>query len=141
LKLNHLRLELDANEKEGKLSNERFEQLRTIQANICHLDELNQQLEWKYLQLTEDVPMTKHSPVFHAAVVAHDVDDELQQQPMKSRSSTTTNGRDENSDIDSMSFNDENRDEIDDLQQHDDVEMENYDQLLAETIQILTNQS
>jgi hypothetical protein len=71
-------------------------------------------------------------------------DNDEQQQQFRSTSSTittTTNGHDENSELDSISFNDEHREEIDDLQQSDDGQMENYDQLRADIIETLTEQS
>lgn len=64
-----------------------------------------------------------------------------QQQTCPSISSTATNGRDENSESDSVSFNDEHRDEVDDLHQQENVPAEDYEKLLTEIMEILANQS
>ena len=137
LKLNHLRLELEDNEKETKAAGERLDHLKTITHHIVHLNDLNQQLECQYLRFTDEMPMAVHSQ----AITPHLPGDDDEQPPFKSTSSTTTNGRDETSDIDSISFNEEHRDEIDELHQAEDTQAENYDQLFAEIIDLLTNQS
>ena len=138
LKLNHLRLELEDNEREKTTAGERLEHLKTITRHIVDLNDLNQQLECQYLRFTDEMPMAVHPQAITTNLPGGD-DDE--QPPFQSTSSTTTNGRDEISDIDSISFNDEHREEIDDLQQPEDTQAENYDQLLAEMIDLLKNQS
>jgi hypothetical protein len=89
------------------------------------------------------MPMTTHSHLLSTHLPKDEDNDEQQQQQhqFKSTSSTTTNGHDETSELDSVSFSEEHREENDDLQQQDDGQLENYDQLLAEIIETLTNQS
>ncbi|CAF3382483.1 unnamed protein product [Rotaria sp. Silwood1] len=138
LKLNNLYTELDDNENETKLAGERSEQLKLITQNITHLNELNQQLECQYLRFTDDLSMTIYNPLLPSHLTKED-DEQLQ---FKSTSSTTTNGHDETSEIDSISFTEEHQQEIDDLQQQqDDESLENYDQLLSDIIAMLTNQN
>jgi hypothetical protein len=132
-------MELDDNERETKLTGERVEQLKVVTQNITHLNDLNQQLECQYLRFTDDMQMTAHS---HSLSSHLPKDDNDEQHQFKSASSTTTtNGHDGTSDLDSVSFNDEHREEIEDLQQTDAGQLENYDQLLADIIETLTNQS
>ncbi|CAF2381089.1 unnamed protein product [Rotaria sp. Silwood2] len=142
LKLNNLHTELDDNEKETKLASERSEQLKFITQDIAHLNELNQQLECQYLRFTDDMSMTIYNNLLPSHLAKDDDDDQHQ---FKSTSSTTTNGHDGTSDLDSISFNDEHRQEIDDLQQQqqqqDDEPLENYDQLLRDIIEMLRNQN
>ncbi|CAF0790315.1 unnamed protein product [Rotaria sordida] len=137
LKLNNLHTELDDNEKETKLAGERSEQLKLITQNITHLNELNQQLECQYLRFTDDMSMT----IYNQLLPSHLTKDDDEQHQFKSTSSTTTNGHDETSEVDSVSFNDEHRQEIDDLQQQDDESPENYEQLLTDIIEMLTKQN
>jgi len=141
--LNNLRTELDDNEREIKLAGERLEQMKLLTQNITHLNDLNQQLECQYLRFTDDMPMTTHSHLLSSHLPRDDDDGSGEQHQFKSTSSTTTttNGHDETSEIDSVSFTDEHREEIDDLQQQDDGQLENYDQLLVDIIETLTNQS
>ena len=144
MKLNNLRNELDDYEREIKLSEERLEQLKFVTQNVTHLNDLNQQLECQYLRFTDDMQMTAHNQSLSSHLPKNDNDEQQQQQQFRSTSSTvttTTNGHDENSELDSVSFNDERREEIEDLQQTDEGQMENYDQLLAEIIETLTEQS
>lgn len=138
LKLTHLRLELEDNEKNIKLANERLEQLNHLTQNITHLNDLNRQLQCQYLRFIDDFPMLTHNTVLTSNALAT-YDDE--QQPFTSTSSTATNGRDENSESDSVSFNDEHRDDMDDVQQQDETQVEDYDKLFTEILDILTNQS
>jgi hypothetical protein len=105
--------------------------LKLIIQNITHLNELNQQLECQYLRFTDDMSMTMHN---------HSLSSHLPKDDDHSTSLTTANGHDEISEIDSLSFNDEHREEIDELQQEE-GQSENYDQLLADIIETLTNQS
>lgn len=138
LKLNNFRTELNDNEKETKLAGERLEQLKVLTQNITHLNDLNQQLECQYLRFIDDIPMTTHNNSLSSQLLT---DGDNEQHQFKSTSSTTTtNGHDEISEIDSVSLNDEHREEIDELQQTDDGQIENYDQLLADIIENLTNQ-
>ncbi|CAF1246552.1 unnamed protein product [Adineta steineri] len=138
LKLNNLHVELDDNEKETKLIGERLEQLKNITQNITHLNDLNQQLECQYLRFTDDMQMTINRQLLSAYLSKDDNDEQNQ---FKSTPSTTTNGHDETSELDSISFSDEHREEIDDLQQQGEGHIENYDQLLADMIVTLTNQN
>lgn len=137
MKLNHLRLELEDNERETKAAGDRLEHLKTITHHIVDLNDLNQQLECQYLRFTDEMPMAVHPQ----AVTTNLLGDDDEQPPFQSTSSTTTNARDEISDIDSISFNEEHREEVDDLQQSEDPQAENYDQLLAEMIELLKNRS
>jgi hypothetical protein len=105
-----------------------------VTQNLIHLNDLNQQLECQYLRYTDDMPMATHSHLLTSLLPT----EEPEQHQLKS---TTTNGHDENSELDSISFNDEHRDEIDDLQQQEDGQVENYDQLLTDIIETLTNRS
>ncbi len=141
LKLNNFRIELDDNEKEIKLTGERLEQLKLITQNVTHINDLNQQLECQYLRFTDDMPMITHSHLLSSHLPRDDDDGGEQHQFKSASSTTTTNGHDEISEIDSVSFNDEHREEIDDLQQSDDGQLENYDQLLVNIIETLKNQS
>jgi len=84
--------------------------------------------------------MTTHSHLLSSHLPKDDDDGEQHQFKSTSSTTTTTNGHDEISEIDSVSFNDEHREEIDDLQQSDDGQIENYDQLLVDIIEKLTNQ-
>ena len=128
---------MDNNEKESKHIGKRLEQLKHITKNIAHLNELNQQTEYQYLRLSDEMPVVmKNLPLSSYMLL-----DEDELHHGKSTPSTTTNGRDENSEIDSVSFNDEHRDEIDDYQQQEDSRIENYDQLVNEVMEILANQS
>jgi len=111
--------------------------LKVISQNITHLNELNQQLECQYLRFTDDMSMSMQNHL----LASHLPKDDDEQHQFKSTSSTTTNGRDETSEVDSISFNDEHREEIDESQQQDDGSMENYDKLLSDIIETLTNQS
>ncbi len=111
--------------------------MKVISQNITHLNELNQQLECQYLRFTDDMSMSMHNHL----LASHLPKDDDEQHQFKSTSSTTTNGRDETSEVDSISFNDEHREEIDESQQQDDGSMENYDKLLNDIIETLTNQS
>jgi hypothetical protein len=86
------------------------------------------------------MPMTTHSHLLPSHLPKEDDDDEQQHQ-FKPASSTATNGHDETSELDSVSFSEEHREEIDDLQQQDDGQVENYDQLLANIIEALKNRS
>ncbi|CAF3412449.1 unnamed protein product [Rotaria socialis] len=140
LKLNNLLTELDDNDKEAELAAERSEQLRLVTQNITHLNELNQQLECQYLRFTDDMLMGTHNNLLPSHLT-RDEDDELNQ--FKSASSTTTtNGRDETSELDSISFSEEHRQDIEDFNpQQDDDQPEKYDQLLADIIEILNNQN
>jgi len=142
LKLHNLRLELEDHEKNTKLGNEHIDQLKTLTQNITHLNDLNKQLECAYLRFNDEIPIQTHNPSLTSNLLAHH-DEEQQQQlhPYTSTSSTTTNGRDENSELDSVSLNDEHRDEMDDIHQQDNTQTEDYDKLLAEIIEILTNQN
>lgn len=142
MKLHNLRLELEDHERNMKLGNEHIDQLKTLAQNITHLNDLNQQLECEYLRFNDEIPIQTHNPSLTSNLLAHH-DEEQQQQlhPYTSTSSTTTNGRDENSELDSVSLNDEHRDEMDDIHQQDNTQTEDYDKLLAEIIEILTNQS
>jgi hypothetical protein len=88
--------------------------------------------------------MTIHNQSLSSHLPKNDNDEQQQQQQFKSTSSTittTTNVHDENSELDSVSFNDEHREEIEELQQSDEGQIENYDQLLADIIETLTDQS
>jgi hypothetical protein len=87
------------------------------------------------------VSITTHSNLLSSHLPKGDDDDSEQHQFKSASSTTTTNGPDETSELDSVSFNDERREEMDELQQSDDGQLENYDQLLADIIQTLTNQS
>ena len=77
--------------------------------------------------------MTVNSQLLSSYLTGHD-----EQHQFKSTSSNTTNGHDETSESDSTSFNDEYRQEFDDI--HDE-QVENYDQLLSDIIDILTKKS
>ncbi len=85
--------------------------------------------------------MITHSHLLSSHLPRDDDDGGEQHQFKSASSTTTTNGHDEISEIDSVSFNDEHREEIDDLQQSDDGQLENYDQLLVNIIETLKNQS
>lgn len=142
LKLNNLGTELDDNESETALATERAEQLKLITQNISHLHELNQQLECQYLRFTDDMLIAKHNNTLPSNLTRDDDDEHHQYKSTSSTTTTTTNGHDEHSEGDSISFTDEQRHDMDDLnQQKDDEQQENYDELLAQTIEILTNQS
>ncbi|CAM4761129.1 unnamed protein product [Rotaria magnacalcarata] len=140
LKLNNLLTELDDNDKETELAAERSEQLRLVTQNITHLNELNRQLECQYLRFTDDMLIGAPNSLLPSHLTRDD-DDELNQ--FKSASSTTTtNGHDETSELDSISFSDEHRQDIEDSNpQQDDDQPEKYDQLLADIIEILNNQN
>jgi hypothetical protein len=139
--LNNLRNELDDYEKEIKLSEERLEQLKVVTQNVTHLNDLNQQLECQYLRFTDDMQTTAHNQSLSSHLPKNDNDEQQQFRSTSSTITTNTNGHDENSELDSVSFNDERREEIEDLQQTDEGQMENYDQLLAEIIESLTDRS
>lgn len=143
LKLNNFRTELDDNEKEIKLTGERLDQLKIVTQNLTHLNELNQQLECQYLRFIDDIPITTHNNSLSSNIISDgdDISNNEQQQFKSTSSTTTANGHDEISEIDSVSFNDEHHEDIDDLQQTDDEQLENYDQLLANIIENLTHRS
>lgn len=138
MKFIHYRLELEQYENENKLAQERLENLKLITQNINHLKELNQQAEYQYLRLSDEVSLNSINPLPSSFVCVEE--DEHQQN--KSILSTTTNGRDENSEIDSVSFSEDHHgDETDQQQQQDEVQTENYDDLLNELIEVLHSQS
>jgi len=142
LKLTNLRSEFDENEKEIKLSNERLDKLKILTQNLTHLNDLNQQLECQYLRFTDDMQTNIHSQLLVSNLSARDGDIDDEQHQYHSTSSTATNnGHEENSEFDSVSFNEDNREEFDDIQQNTDGVLENYDQLLTDIIEYLTNQS
>ncbi|UJR35498.1 hypothetical protein I4U23_028252 [Adineta vaga] len=141
LKLSNLQNELDDNEKETKVHGERLEQLKLLTKNITYLDELNQQLECQYLRFTDDMSVSTHNHSLSSQFTKDDDEQQHQQPPFKSTSSTTINGHDETSEIDSISFNEEHREEIDDLHQQDEIQIENYDQLLVDIIETLKHQN
>lgn len=144
MKLNNLRNAIDDHEKETKLTGERLEQLKILTQNLTYLNELNQQLECQYLRFTEDIQMTNHVQSLSTQLVRDENEGEQQQQQqqqMKSSASITTNGQEEQSELDSISFCEEHRDELDDLQAIDEGQTENYDQLLADLIETLLEQS
>ncbi|CAF0864339.1 unnamed protein product [Adineta ricciae] len=136
LKLTNLQSELDDNEKEMKIIGERLEELKVLSKNISNLDNLNRQLECQYLRFTDEMSM----PMHNQSLASHVSKDDDEQAAMKSTSSTTANGHDATSELDSISFSDDHQDENDDFQQEDEGQMENYEQLLAEIIEILKHQ-
>ena len=134
--MNNLRSELEDDEKQTKSTVERLEHAKLVSRNVTHLDELNQQLECQYLRFTDEMPMCRQSQ----PSTCHFVVGEDEQNPSKS---VVANMRasDANSERDSISLNDDHRDDIDESLQPDESQLENYDQLLADVLELLTNQS
>ena len=137
LKLNNLRSELEDDERETKSTVERLEHAKLVSRNITHLDELNQKLECQYLRFTDEMPMGGQNQLLTCNFIVGD--DE--QNPSRSVLPPSMRAHDANSERDSISLNDDHRDEMDDTQQPEESELENYDQLLADVIELLTNQS
>lgn len=141
MKLTNLRNAITDHENEKKLTDERLEQLKILTQNLTYLNELNQQLECQYLRFTEDIQMNNPGQTVSTQFFKDENDTEQQQQQMKSSASITTNGQEEQSELDSVSFCEEHRDELDDLQQIDEGQTENYELLLADLIETLIEQS
>lgn len=137
LKLNNLQNQYDDHQQETQLTTERVEQLKNLIQNLTYLNELNQQLECQYLRFTDEIPTGNPSH----SVSSQRLKDENDQQQMRSNASITTNGQEEQSELDSVSFCEEHREDLDDFQQIDEGQTENYDQLLEDLIQTITEQS
>ena len=141
LKLNNLQNELHDNQTETQLTEERVQELKILIHNLTYLNELNQQLECQYLRVTDEVPTTNPSHSVSSQRLKDGSEGDQQQQQMRSNASITTNGQEEQSELDSVSFCEERREDLDDFQQNDEGQTENYDQLLEDIIQALTEQS